>query len=158
MTTSDEKPSHLQCPSAQPTEPDAVVFGVVTVSGESPRIGYLTETQPVTETLLALVGQARPGQVFRIAAPCMESRCKHFDGSECGLIKRINTFMDPVVSGLPSCQIRPTCRWFRQEGRKACIRCPQILTEVYTDDSQKLFVADPDNIVGQAENNENIDR
>jgi hypothetical protein len=152
MTTSDDKPALIQCPSAQPTEPDAVIFGIVTRAVESPRIGYLTETQAVTEPLLALAGQARPGQVFRIAAPCMGSGCKHFDGSECRLAQRITTFLDPVVSGLPACRIRSTCRWFRQEGRAACIRCPQVVTSTCTTDEQKRWIADPDN-VGAASNN-----
>jgi hypothetical protein len=151
MTTSGGKPAPLQCPSAQPTEPDAVVFGIVTGSAESPRIGYLTEAQPVTEPLLALAGQARPGQVFRVAAPCMGSGCKHFDGSECRLVQRITAFLDPVVSGLPSCQIRPTCRWFRQEGREACIRCPQVVTEAHPETDEQRYVADPDNLSGPAE-------
>jgi len=37
--------------------------------------------------------------------------------------------LDPVVSALPRCAIRPVCRWFRQEGRAACLRCPQVATE-----------------------------
>jgi hypothetical protein len=157
MTTSDDKPVLIQCPSAQPTEPDAVIFGIVTRAVDAPRIGYLTETQAVTEPLLALAGQARPGQVFRIAAPCMGSGCKHFDGSECRLVQRITAFLDPVVNSLPACRIRSTCRWFRQEGREACIRCPQVLTEVYTDDDQQRYVADPDNVASSAENKKIVD-
>jgi hypothetical protein len=146
MTASDRKNPVLQCPSAQATDPGAVVFGVVTGTAEKPRIGYLTKAQPVTDKLLALAGEAQPGQVFRTAAPCMGHGCKHFDGSDCRLVQRITAFLDPVVSGLPACDIRPTCRWFRQEGKAACARCPQVVTSTCTTDEQKLWVADPDNI------------
>ena len=111
MTTSERKPSVIQCPSAQQNDPNAVVFGVVTGTAESPRIGYLTEAQPVTESLLVLAGQAKPGQVFRMAAPCAGGGCKHFDGTDCRLAARIATLLDPVVNSLPACQIRSSCRW-----------------------------------------------
>ena len=39
---------------------------------------------------------------------------------------------DPVVRALPRCAIRPTCRWFRQEGPAACFRCPQVVTDSRT--------------------------
>jgi hypothetical protein len=39
--------------------------------------------------------------------------------------------LPPVVEQLPHCMLRPNCRWFQQEGREACYRCPQIVTESY---------------------------
>jgi hypothetical protein len=156
MTASDKKPPVIQCPSAQPTNPGAVVFGVVTGTTESPRIGYLTEAQPVTESLLALAGQANPGQVFRAASPCAGGGCKHFDGTDCRLATRIAQFLDPVVNSLPACEIRPTCRWFRQEGRVACLRCPQVVTEVCTTDEYRRWIADPESVAGTSDKSENI--
>jgi|1186.fasta_scaffold329570_2 hypothetical protein len=156
MTASDKKPSVIQCPSAQPTNADAVIFGVVTGTAETPRIGYLTKAQPVTEALLALAGQAKPGQVFRAASPCAGGGCKHFDGVDCRLAQRITEFLDPVVSSLPACEIRPTCRWFRQEGKAACLRCPQVVTEVCTTDEHKRWIADPDSVAGVPDKLENI--
>ena len=123
----------ILCPSAQPDMTDAKVFGVQTGNPEDGlRVGYLTEAQPVTPGILAASGDVLPTQVLRVAAPCMGSGCKHFDGSRCQLAARVASMLDPVVSGLPPCAIRPTCRWFRQEGRAACIRCPQIVTDLAT--------------------------
>jgi hypothetical protein len=132
----------VRCPSAQPS-PDGVVIGVVTGSIEKRRIGYLSQPQPVTEEILALAGSTDPAQVFRMASPCMGDGCKHFSGGDCGLVKRIVAGLDPVVSGLPPCQIRPTCRWFRQEGRAACVRCPQVVTNTYDSTDQQRQIADP---------------
>ena len=36
--------------------------------------------------------------------------------------------LDPVVDALPSCSIRNTCRWFADQERAACVRCPQVVT------------------------------
>jgi hypothetical protein len=146
MTTSENKPTWLRCPSSQPTEPDAVVFGVVTGSVDAPLIGYLTEVQPVTQALLDMAKPARPGQVFRTAAHCAGHGCKHFDGADCRLAKRIVAFLDPVVSGLPACQIRPSCLWFRQEGKAACLRCPQVVNDRHVSADEYRRVGDPDHV------------
>lgn len=131
----------VHCPSAQPAA-DAVVFGVVTGAPADRRIGYLTAPQPATEPVLALAGPATPGQVFRMAAPCMGDTCKHFDAGACSLVRRVVASFDPVVSGLPACRIRPTCRWFRQEGRNACLRCPQVVTDSFDPSELRRLVAD----------------
>jgi hypothetical protein len=119
----------LDCPSAQAGAEDARVYGVRIGTADAPRVAYLTETQPVSEQLLALSGPAKPTEIFRIAAPCVTSGCRHFKGNACTLAQRIVEGLPPVVNALPPCQIRPTCRWFRQEGRSACLRCPQVITD-----------------------------
>jgi hypothetical protein len=124
-----EKP--ILCPSAQPDLPDAKVFGVMTGTQEAGlRVGYLTAPEPVTPEILAAAGPAEPAEVMRIAAPCMGTGCVHFDGANCMLATRVASMLDPVVRSLPRCAIRPTCRWFRQEGPAACFRCPQVVTDI----------------------------
>jgi len=126
-----EKP--ILCPSAQPDMADAKVFGVMTGKQEAGlRVGYLTEAQPVTPDVIAASAPAAPTEVMRIAAPCMGHGCGHFDGTNCKLATRIATMFDPVVRTLPRCAIRPTCRWFKQEGPAACFRCPQVVTDLRT--------------------------
>ena len=142
MKTAND-PARIDCPSAQPNS-DGVVFGVVTGTGTGQRIGYLTQAQPVTEEILAMTAPADPAQVFRVAAPCMGDGCKHFAGGACSLVQRIVASFDPVVSGLPPCRIRATCRWFHQEGRDACLRCPQVVTDSYDGTELQRQVADPD--------------
>jgi hypothetical protein len=120
----------ILCPSAQPDWEDAQVIGALVDTQDGLRVGYLTEAQTVTLDLLTAAEPARPAEVLRIAAPCMGSGCMHFDGATCQLAARVTSMLNPVVSGLPRCAIRPHCRWFRQEGRAACIRCPQVVTEL----------------------------
>jgi hypothetical protein len=130
MTQSDGKqPKQIDCPSAQPEHEEARIYGVVAGEPGRPRVAFLTGTRPVTPDLLALAGDAKPTQIFRIAAPCANGGCLHFAEGACSLAQRVVAVMPPVVAGLPACQIRRSCRWFHQEGKAACFRCPQVITE-----------------------------
>jgi hypothetical protein len=130
--------SHFMCPSAQPEMANSVIFGVVRGTAEKPRLAYLVEPQPVTRELLLLTTPVKPTEVFRIAAPCAGDACRHFDGTNCQLARRIVNLVPAVVATLPPCHIRPNCRWWQQEGRAACVRCPQIVTE--SEQRDKLLV------------------
>jgi len=123
------KSAALLCPSAQPEMEHVRLLGVVTATKEGPRLAYLNENVPVTDELLSQTAPVQPTEVFRFAAQCEEKRCVHFDGLSCKLAMRIVQMIPPVVEALPVCLIRSTCRWFQQEGREACVRCPQVVTE-----------------------------
>ena len=138
-------PTHrsLLCPSAQPDWADSVMFGIVSGTVEEPRLVHLTEPQPVTDELLALSHPINPTEVFRFAAPCAANACQHFDGSNCRLVTKVVHALPTVVEKLSPCNLRPTCRWWQQEGKAACMRCPQIVTETYHPTEQLRHVADP---------------
>jgi hypothetical protein len=138
----DEKP--ILCPSGQADSPEAQVFGVQmnTPAGEM-RVAYLTEPQPITPDLAAVIGTAKPSEVMRIATPCAGGGCVHFDGQNCGIAARVAALLDPVVRSLPRCAIRPTCRWFRQEGPAACVRCPQVITDARAPTELQRQIAGP---------------
>jgi len=119
------------CPSAQPEMQEAVAFGVVGGSVTHPLLGYLAATQQVTEQLLRLSDPVAPTEIFRFAARCAGPACQHFDGRDCQLAKRIVEVLPLAVTQLPPCPVRPRCRWWQQEGRQACLRCPQVVTETY---------------------------
>ena len=118
----------VMCPSAQPEIPGSVAFGVIVGSAENPRVAWIERPVPVTSELLALTSPVAPTQVLRIAAPCQEKACCHFDGADCRLATRLVQLMPAVVESLPACRIRPDCRWFLQEGSAACRVCPQVVT------------------------------
>jgi hypothetical protein len=79
--------------------------------------------------------------VFRLSARREEKKCTHFEGHACQLAVRIAKMLPEVVDYLPACNIRPDCRWFRQEGRAACVRCPQIVTATQETDEHWQKVA-----------------
>ena len=121
----------LMCPSAQPDMAGARVLGVVGGTAEALQVGYVNEHLPVSNELLAAAAPLKPTEVFRFAAHCEGKACRHFDGKNCNLATRIVQILPAVVDALPACLIRSTCRWYQQEGRDACMRCPQVVTESY---------------------------
>lgn len=126
--SAESRTSCLMCPSAQPDMAEAVLLGVRAGSHEDPQIRYLETPVPLSAELLALAEPAPPTEVYRIAARCEEKACRHFDGRNCHLATRIVQILPAVVDMLPACKIRQDCRWFQQEGRPACLRCPQVIT------------------------------
>jgi hypothetical protein len=131
------------CPSAQPAMEGAFAFGVIGGTPVERRVGYLAERVPVTDELLALAGPVKPTEVFRFAAACAGDKCKHFDGHDCNLATKLVQMMPPVTKALPACQLRPECRWWRQEGKSACMVCPSIRTEGYGLSEAQRKAADP---------------
>lgn len=138
------------CPSAQPEMADSVAFGVVGGTVEAPRLVHFTEPQPVTAELLALSHPVTPIEVFRFAAPCAGHACQHFDGADCRLATRIVQILPAVTSSLPPCSLRADCRWWRQEGKAACLRCPQVVTQDYAASDDMRRAAEPDAVAPHA--------
>jgi hypothetical protein len=121
--------------------PGAHVLGVVTGPVEAPQIAYLDEPVPVTDAVTALAEPAHPADVMRFSAPCEERKCCHFDGQRCQLATRIVDTLPAVVDALPECLIRSECRWFQQEHRAACLRCPQVVTRNHAASELMVSVA-----------------
>ncbi len=131
------------CPSAQPEMEGAIVFGVIQGTAREPRLAHLVQPLPVTDDLLSMTGEASPTAVFRFAAPCAASACVHFAENRCRLASRVVETLPEAVDGLPPCRIRPTCRWWQQEGKAACLRCPMIVTETANPTELLVSAADP---------------
>ncbi len=119
------------CPSARPEPGESLVFGVISGTPEKPQVAYLKQPQPITDELIAKVSPVTPAEVFRTAATCIQSGCQHFNGKDCRLAMRVVEKMPAVAEELPPCSIRRDCRWWQQEGKAACMRCPQVITDNY---------------------------
>ncbi|GET44235.1 nitrogen fixation protein [Microseira wollei] len=119
------------CPSARPESEDGVVFGVIGGTVADPRVAYLKQPLPITEELIAKASPVTPAEIFRTAAPCATKGCQHFDGKDCRLAMRVVEKLPAVAEELPPCSIRRDCRWWKQEGKAACMRCPQVITDNY---------------------------
>lgn len=123
----------LTCPSGQPDMQDARIFGVIGGTAAEPRVAYLKKKAEVTPEMLAKLDGIDPTRVFRYSARCENGRCAQYEGGRCSLAQRIVDQLAAVVDDLPSCQIRDTCRWFAEQGGQACLRCPQVVTLVPSD-------------------------
>jgi hypothetical protein len=131
------------CPSARADWEGSQIFGVVGGSTSAPKVTYLTETQSPLENIAKLSGKVTPEEVFRIAAPCAEKGCQHFDGADCRLVTRVVKKLATVAENLPPCAIRRECRWWQQEGRDACMRCPQVITDNYHPSELMVAISTP---------------
>ncbi|HEX6041411.1 hypothetical protein [Longimicrobium sp.] len=132
------------CPSAQPGQEGAFAFGVVGGTVGERRVGYLEGRVPVSDELLAMAGPVKPTEVFRFGAPCAGGACSHFDGHDCRLATKLVQLMPPASKALPACQLRPECRWWKQEGKSACYRCPAIVTDCYNPSEGQKRAANPE--------------
>lgn len=131
------------CPSARPELPESVVFGVIGGTVDKPHVTYLPQSQPITDDLIAMSAPVTPTEILRTAAPCAALGCQHFDGTDCRLAKRIVEQLPTVSEQLPPCSIRKDCRWWQQEGKAACMRCPQVITDNYSASAQMRQAASP---------------
>jgi hypothetical protein len=119
----------MTCPSAEPA-PGAKLLAVVSKSFDT---AYLNPAVQMSEE--SLLELDRDGidldNRLRFANSCVEDACVQWTGSRCGVID--NAIADlPAVSSvalLPRCDIRPSCRWFAQDGRAACRVCPSIIRQ-----------------------------
>lgn len=119
----------LSCPSAPAEIAGALAFGVVDHTSNPPEVMYLEEPVPVDEGLLALAAPLEPREVFRFGAPCQTEKCTHWSGRDCRLVERIVRLVPATSLVTPPCKLRPTCRWFAQAGRNACLRCAHVVTK-----------------------------
>jgi hypothetical protein len=119
----------LLCPSGDLDMANASIFGIVVGTPEAPEVVYLDRVAPIPPELLTLDAPVKAREIFRISASCLGNNCQHFDNDKCRLIERIVDGLPSVVDLIPVCVIRSTCRWWNQEGKSACLRCPQIVRD-----------------------------
>jgi hypothetical protein len=130
----------ILCPSAQPTWEGSIAIAVVDGGSADPHVIPLKNPQPVSAELLALTAPVRPTEVLRFAAPCAKHLCRHFVGDVCTLIERAIENINTETPVVPYCRIRTVCRWWRQEGKAACIRCSQVVTEGYPQTEARIRI------------------
>ncbi len=117
------------CPSGRCREGAALL---AVRDGES--LGYITPALPVTADFVRRVAGTAPERRFRFTERCVEAGCGQWAGNQCGLIQRLLASSpspsDPrQAPWLPACAIRETCRWFAQEGPRACGVCPEVVRD-----------------------------
>ena len=116
----------LQCPAAPPHWPDVVIWGIAAGTPEQPRV-VPVPPEPFTQAHAEAALPATPREVFRLAAPCIEDGCPHWQGA-CSLVQRVVAAFPKVK--LQPCGIRPVCRWFALERLTACRVCPGVVTDL----------------------------
>ena len=133
----------LSCPSANQDMEDVRVLGVVDFSSEKRQLLYLKGREAVNPNDLENIPKALVGQVLRLSAKCENGRCAQFSDGRCSLGSRVTQMLSDVVTELPSCSIRNTCRWFAEQGAPVCFKCPQVVTSVPDENAILSQVAYP---------------
>jgi hypothetical protein len=125
-------PADFSCPSAPAVEGRSALLGIV---GRDGRLVYTASSPQVTAELLgALTADGhRPEAVARFSGRCVNSGCAFWVDDACRAIdvahSQLDTHLPPPHSAeLPECGIRPTCRWWAQEGPSACRVCAYVTT------------------------------
>ena len=123
------KKEHKACPSST-CEEGAILLGVVNGDGS---VGYISTPITIDENFIAEASkQGNPETNFRFSNNCVESGCQQWQTGKCGVIKSVmegNQDLE-LEPQLPDCSIRQSCRWYYQEGPKACSFCPFIITNM----------------------------
>jgi hypothetical protein len=148
MSRASSGSDSVLCPSAQPEWEGSITIGMIGGTVDEPCTVHFASPKPVSDELLALSAPVTPTEVFRFAAPCMCAGCVHFADDKCLLAKKIVKLLPAVTEQLPRCAIRLQCRWWRQEGRAACLRCPQVVTANYNPSEAMRLAADPATSLG----------
>jgi hypothetical protein len=125
-----QKESTKSCPSSV-ASPGATLLGMVNDSGV---LGYIETPVEIDESFIEQAGEgAELERSFRFSSKCIKTGCGQWQDGQCGVIKKVmslNPDWHLNNPQLPSCSIRPTCRWFSQEGANACSYCPYVVTNM----------------------------
>jgi hypothetical protein len=127
--------SALMCPSSR-CEPGSSLIAIV---GDEGRLAHVTPAMPVdAEFVAAARRHGSPEARMRFASPCLQAGCAQWTGTSCGIIEAVLA-ADVAPSGgrLPRCAIRPSCRWYAQEGAAACRACPLVVTDAREQPAQQ---------------------
>ena len=126
----------IMCPSSKAAK-NARLLGVRQEDG---KVAILPQPLQLDDTFIEIASQTAPAeQKFRFTNKCIEAGCAQWTGSRCGVSDQIVSVIDQLVTQheLPACGIRPSCRWFRQNGADACRVCPYVVTETTEEDWER---------------------
>lgn len=121
----DEKT--ILCPSST-CEEGSILLGVVQKDGH---VYFLNEKMMVNKEFVEIARSGRsPEKRFRFSNKCVQGSCKQWSVNRCGVIDQLIEVFGPKDEPLklPNCSIRSQCRWYDQHGGRACVVCPETIT------------------------------
>jgi hypothetical protein len=128
MEENKKQKEEIFCPNANPVI-GGLILGVVNDKGQTT---ILPEPEIVDKEFYeTVIKDADLEMKFRFSHPCVKGKCGHWqEGHGCDVpatvMNRVEEKM--IQEGLmPECSIRSFCRWYTQEGPKACSLCPLVV-------------------------------
>jgi hypothetical protein len=116
------------CPSSS-CEEGSNLLGIIQNDGH---VSFLSDRLTINEEFIQIAHTGRsPEKRFRFSNVCVSSSCKQWNKGRCGVIDKIIEDIGRIKEPdeLPRCSIRAECRWYQQCGGKACIVCPEVITD-----------------------------
>lgn len=119
------KLSDYKCPSYG-ISPNAELLGVTNSNGE---IDFLGKPIKIDEDFIKdNESDVAIETKFRFTGSCANKSCGQWAENKCSLganiVKELGSISEKRE--IPNCPIMENCRWFHQEGEKACRICPLI--------------------------------
>ncbi len=110
------------CPSA-PFKVGHSVFGIF----KGDHLEFTEGLIKIDEEMVLEVEKAE----YRATMKCVTKGCVNWNGKKCTVPEQMAYFVDPYAQSADyeNCSLRPTCRWFAENGRNACKMCPLIKTK-----------------------------
>lgn len=103
------------------------------VVSDERKVALLSQPIPIDDGFVeAIRAEGNPELHYRFADKCAKSGCSQWTGTSCGVMNTLtamNASIDIEGMQLPECAIRPNCRWYDQDGGRACIICPYVVTQ-----------------------------
>ncbi|MCX7102498.1 MAG: hypothetical protein NTX38_13695 [Methylobacter sp.] len=123
------KSDDLLCPSAPLTQ-ESFLFGIL---DEKAEVHYTEKPIRITEGLAKIFNELdNPEKHFRFSMKCSDSSCAQWENEKCSIASALKTSSINQATKLTACAIRRACRWFSQEGERACKLCKYIVTDIST--------------------------
>ena len=108
-----------QCVSA------AQLIGIVNADGS---VAFLGRPLPLNDQFVQIAAQGRPPELrFRFVHECAEGGCANWSGRRCEVAAQVSNSDRFPSPDLPRCGIRSECRWFSEQGPKACAVCATVV-------------------------------
>lgn len=116
------------CPSATNSE-GASLFGIV---GNDGLVKFLPHVVPLDAGLISAGrNHNNPEARFRYTQTCAEGGCRQWTGEKCGVVDKVLRLESEALnSKVQNCPIMNDCRWYAQDGTKACKVCPLIVADM----------------------------
>lgn len=123
------KNKSISCPS-YPAKKGAYLIGV---KDNKNKVSFLSDKIRLDEAFIKTVKENGSEANFRFSGNCLNNACLQWEEGNCSLAGIVARLNKTEVSNKISCAIKTTCRWFQQEGNRACNACPEVFYDLQLD-------------------------
>lgn len=124
-TNASSAVNEFTCPSGNCSSGNLLI-GIVQRDGSVLGVHPPLEVDEVFVARAEASSTHAPETRFRFAGACVTTACKQWTGHRCAISDAATT-KAPALDRLQPCAVRPTCRWWAQNGSAVCASCPLVV-------------------------------